>query len=138
MFGKSILAAAVALIALSLAADPGAAQPRVGGGGFRPQGGGPGGGGFAPRGGGFVPQPGPGPGFRPGPGPGPGYGPGPGWGPRPWGWGGIGLYPWGGWGVPLGYYGYWGSYPTFDEVDDMPCLRKVWINKKRWTWRRVC
>lgn len=66
------------------------------------------------------------------------------WGYRPWGWGAVGAgvaigigAPWGyPYGYPYGYYGY--SYPTFDEVDYMPCLQKVWLSKKRWTWRRVC
>lgn len=111
MIGKSVLAAAVAaLLGLSLAAGPSEAS---GPGRL-----------VGPRGG---PGPGvPAPGWRGGP----GWAPGP-WVARPWGWG----YPWGVWGYPA----YWnGSYPTFSEVDEMPCLRKVWLSKTRWTWRRLC
>ncbi|MBK5957504.1 hypothetical protein CCR97_04670 [Rhodoplanes elegans] len=124
MIGKSVMAAAVAaLLGLSLfsVTSEARAQGRMIETPGRP---GPGAPGLGPR-----PGSGPGPGLRPGPGWGPGPGP---WVARPWGWG---AYPWGFWGYPA----YWnGSYPTFSEVDEMPCLRKVWLSKTRWTWRRLC
>ena len=125
--------AAVALLGLTLAASPAAAQragtPIPGRAGVHP---GPGVVVPGARPGVIVPPRGgwhPGPGWRHRPA-GWGYGWGPGWGP---GWG-VGVYSWG-FGPP---WAWTGSYPTFSEVDDMPCLKKVWLSKTRWTWRRLC